>query len=74
MSSLPREEALFNLALALPAVARAAFLASSCPDDPALQQRVAALLREHEVATGALDARLPRVSLDLEQVLRTRIP
>ena len=47
MNSSP-EEALFALALAKPAEKRAAFLDAMCEGDPALRQRLEALLAAHE--------------------------
>ena len=68
MNSSP-EEALFALALAKPAEKRAAFLDAMCEGDPALRQRLEALLAAHEqpetlLATQADTAR-PTIKLDL---------
>ena len=49
-----REEALFALALEKPAEQRAAFLDAMCESDPALRQRLEALLAAHEGPEGAL--------------------
>ncbi len=43
-----REEAIFALALTKPAAERAAFLNRECGDDPALRQRLEALLAAHD--------------------------
>jgi len=48
------EEALFALALQKPAERRAAFLDAMCEGDPALRQRLEALLAAHERTEGAL--------------------
>ena len=44
------EQVLFHAVLELPPEQRSAFLAESCPDEPALRARVAALLAAHEEA------------------------
>ena len=67
-----REEALFALALEKPAEKRAAFLDVMCEGDPALRQRLEALLAAHEqpdnlVPTPAEAAR-PTIKLDLAEV------
>ena len=64
-----REETLFALALEKPAEKRAAFLDVMCDGDPALRQRLEALLAAHEqpetlLATQAETAR-PTIKLDL---------
>ncbi len=64
-----REEALFASALEKPAETRAAFLDVMCDGDPALRQRLDALLAAHEqsealLATQAETAR-PTIKLDL---------
>ena len=51
-----REKALFEAALKLPSVERAAFLQGSCAGDEALRREVADLLRHHEEAEGFLEA------------------
>ena len=66
-----REEALFALALEKPAEKRAAFLDAMCDGDPALRQRLEALLAAHEqpdnlVPTQADEDRL-RIKLDLAE-------
>ena len=43
-----REELLFELALTKPLSERDAWLARECTDDPAMRQRIAALLAAHE--------------------------
>ena len=63
------EEALFALALAKPAAKRAAWLDAECEGDPALRQRLEALLAAHEqpetlLATKA-DTACPTIKLDL---------
>jgi hypothetical protein len=63
-----REEALFALALGKPAAERAAWLDAECEGDPALRQRLNALLAAHEqpetlLATQA--AARPTIKLDL---------
>ena len=56
MNSQPnREVALFSAALELPASQRAAYLAEACADDPALRQRLEALLGVHEKAITFLE-------------------
>src|SRR5437763_15277138 len=50
-----REVAAFSAALQLPAGQRAAYLNEICADDPALRQRVEALLRVHEEAIPFLE-------------------
>src|SRR5438128_353307 len=54
-----REVALFSAALELAASRRGAYLDESCADDPALRQRLGALLRVHEEAINFLDATPP---------------
>src|ERR1041384_7925376 len=54
-----REVALFGAALELPADQRAAYLAEACGDDPALRQRLEALLRVHEEALPFLETPAP---------------
>jgi WD40 repeat protein len=49
-----REAALFNLVLEKPVTERTAFLDAICEDDPALRQRLEALLAAHEQTEGAL--------------------
>ncbi len=49
-----REEVLFALALKQPANDRAAFLDAVCPGDPALRQRIEALLAAHEAPDSLL--------------------
>jgi serine/threonine protein kinase len=66
------EEALFALALAKPAVERAAWLDRECNSDAALRQRLDALLAAHEqpetlLATQAENSR-PTIKLDLTDV------
>src|SRR5262245_44790250 len=51
-----REVALFSAALELPASQRAAYLDQACADDPALRQRLDALLGVHEKAITFLEA------------------
>jgi serine/threonine protein kinase len=51
-----REVALFSAALELPAGERAAYLDQACTDDPALRQRLEALLRVHEEAIPFLES------------------
>ena len=68
MNSSP-EELLFALALTKPVAERAAFLDRECASDPALRQRLEALLAAHEqpetlLATQAEAAR-PTIKLDL---------
>lgn len=48
-------ESLFACALDLPPEERAAFLATACPDDESLRQRVAALLAVHDPVDGFLE-------------------
>jgi serine/threonine protein kinase len=47
-----REEAIFTAALERPPAERAAFLDGACQDDPALRQRLEALLKAHEESQG----------------------
>src|ERR1019366_7170465 len=54
-----REVALFSAALELPASQRAAYLDEACADDPALRQRLEALLRDHEAASAFLETPPP---------------
>ncbi len=55
-----REEALFALALAKPAEKRAAFLDAICDGDPALRQRLEALLAAHEQPETVLESQSVR--------------
>jgi serine/threonine protein kinase len=69
----PREEALCALALEQPAEKRTAFLDVMCEGDPALRQRLDALLAAHQqpgtlLATQAEAAR-PTIKLDLADAL-----
>jgi len=50
----PRAEALFCMALELPAARRGAYLLRACPDDSALREEVATLLAAAESANGFL--------------------
>ena len=63
------EEALFQLALTKPAEKRAAFLDAMCEGDPALRQRLDALLAAHDqtesVLAGQADSARPTIKLDL---------
>src|SRR5438093_445706 len=55
MPSQEREEALFRAAVELtPGATRRAFLDQACIGDPALRQRLKALLAAHEEPDGAL--------------------
>jgi serine/threonine protein kinase len=54
-----REVALFSAALELPAGQRAAYLDQACADDPALRQRLEALLGVHEKAITFLEGPAP---------------
>ena len=69
-SELPREEALVQAAAQLQGVERAAFLNSVCLADPALRQRVEALLTAHEESDTLLVSQAeivrPTVKLDLD--------
>jgi len=56
-----REELLFGLALTKPAAGRAAWLDRECAGEPALRQRLEALLAAHE-QTGALLATEPEAA------------
>ncbi|MSU58721.1 MAG: tetratricopeptide repeat protein [Pedosphaera sp.] len=64
-----REEALFALALEKPADKRPAFLDAMCEGDPALRQRLEALLAAHEQPDAALATTAPAgkqtIKLDL---------
>ncbi len=64
-----REEALFSLALEKPVEKRAAFLDAMCEGDPALRQRLEALLSAHEqpetVIVPQADTARPTIKLDL---------
>ncbi|HZM06562.1 MAG TPA: serine/threonine-protein kinase [Candidatus Saccharimonadales bacterium] len=64
-----REEALFALALEQPADKRAAFLDIVCAADPALRQRLAALLAAHEAPDPLLPepASVATIKLDLPE-------
>ena len=65
-----REEALFALALEKPAEKRADFLDGACHGDPALRQRLEALLKAHEAPDESLpkdkDAPVARATMKLE--------
>ncbi len=50
------EVAVLNAALELPTAERAAYLDGVCAGDPALRQRVEALLEAHEQAGSFMDA------------------
>lgn len=54
-----REVALFSAALELPANQRASYLQKACADDPALHQRIEALLRLHDEAIQFLESPAP---------------
>ena len=54
-----REVALFSAALELPASERAAYLDAACAGDPALRQRLDALLAVHEKAITFLEGSTP---------------
>ena len=58
-------ERLFDRALDLTEAERAAFLARECPDDPAMRDEVAGMLRAHAAGRGILDrsASMPADSL-----------
>jgi eukaryotic-like serine/threonine-protein kinase len=64
-----REEVLFALALEKPAAKRPAFLDAMCESDPALRQRLEALLAAHEQPETLLalqaEAARPTLKLDL---------
>ena len=59
--SLGRLESLFAAALQQPPADRAAYLEQACADDPALRQRVAALLRAQAAAGSLLGPPAPRI-------------
>ena len=65
-----REEALFALALEKPAEKRADFLDGACHGDPALRQRLEALLKAYEAPDESLpkdkDAPVARATMKLE--------
>jgi len=52
----PRDEAVFDGALQLPAEQRAEYLRAACGEDAALRERVAGLLQAHAKASGPLEA------------------
>ena len=69
--TLSNEEALFALALGKPVGKRAAFLDAVCESDPALRQRLDALLAAHKASAGVIaDEPAPQVlapTLDLPE-------
>ena len=56
---LPREEDLFERALALPAAERPAWVARACADDAALRAQIEALLRAHVEASEFMESPPP---------------
>src|ERR1035438_2565153 len=66
------EGAILNAALELPVDARAAYLDKACAGDPALRQRVEALLQAHEQAEGFLEA--PPRGLKLNRGVTAALP
>src|SRR5271157_3187076 len=58
----PREEALFQAAAQLTGVERAAFLNGACHGDPALRQRLEALLAAHEAKDSLLEPDEPKAA------------
>jgi WD40 repeat protein len=66
-----REEALFALALTKPAAERAAWLDRECVDDPALRQRLEALLAAHDKTEQSPPSGVPvkaTIKLDLAEI------
>ena len=64
----PREEALFQAANQLTGPAQAMFLDGACHGDPALRQRLEALLTAHEAPVGVLgDESVQTITLELPE-------
>jgi hypothetical protein len=69
-----REEALFALALEKPAEKRDAFLDAMCDGDPALRQRLEALLAAHEQPDGVLPTLAATARLREDASARQALP
>ena len=65
--SLDRLESLFAATLMKPPADRAAYLDQACADDPALRERVEALLRAQAAAGSFLESPAPSPGVTVEQ-------
>ncbi|HMC67496.1 MAG TPA: serine/threonine-protein kinase [Gemmataceae bacterium] len=70
--SLDRLESLFAAALQKPSADRAAYLDQACADDPALRQRVEALLRAQEAAGSFLESPAPAMVATVDDPITER--